>query len=348
MSIHHVRQARLQDAEVTTFSPSALVRHHRYREALDDRDKIFAIVGLCDIPDLKGWVDYDRTVESIYTSFVRRCISHERNLDVLNGCCGPRVQTGYELPSWATDWTESRSRSDGTEHHCGLEVVDAMTANENAQKISRADLAIFQSSGSGNEISLRGYHLDTVEYVYAGAHHPALIDNSASATWSMWEEKFRRHWHWRSSAAPNSHLEAFWRTVSATYVSEEHGFGEQFHLWWSLRDAPTRSPGDLELCDEWLARLHRVIRSSSRIFFTQSGRVGLTCEHSRPGDMLCLLEGGRNLFLLRKEEEMSTQKAGSFKYILVGGETFVDSFDVDSAREFVHLADLPSSTFNII
>jgi hypothetical protein len=101
------RRQATGDGTNANFSPSALVRHHRYRQALDDRDKIFAIVGLRWIPELGSqWVDHDRSVASIYTSFVRRRIRHETTLDILHGCCIARVPWEYNLPSWATDWTE--------------------------------------------------------------------------------------------------------------------------------------------------------------------------------------------------------------------------------------------------
>jgi hypothetical protein len=81
-----------------------------------------------------------------------------------------------------------------------------------------------------------------------------------------------------------SHLEALWRTMSATYTaSESSDLLDQFTHWWSLRDSKTRSPDDLTGCAAWLSRLPRVVRPNSRIFFTQSGRVGLTREHASGG-----------------------------------------------------------------
>jgi hypothetical protein len=72
-------------------------------ESTDIRDRIYALIGMCDDPDIE--VDYHKTPAEVFTSFAKHIIMRARSLGrVLDQSCKYGRQSDLDLPSWVPDW----------------------------------------------------------------------------------------------------------------------------------------------------------------------------------------------------------------------------------------------------
>jgi len=367
MSIHHVRSAVVRNNWLASFPLSTLVQHHRNRLAVNDRDKIYALLGLTKSEYFTmNWVDYGRTVQSVYSSFSRRCIKDEGNLNILKGCCVGRKGRKYNLPSWATDWTEGhypdRQDSSGL---CGLAYSEQLQVDDDNLVDTRFRRQAVFSTESKGLIQLAGVQIDIVQNVAQEAHFAHLIGSPSSLTWAAWEKLVMKEWGPLVYPTKASRREAFWRTMIAglTHQTQRDAsdLGQQFEQWWNQAAERTHHLQDDEQQDEsfkyptdfrdWLSKLYFTIRPNSRLFLTQRGFIGLTCEHTVPGDKVCLLWGGRFPFLLREQASESDSKTKNTSVVrnhaLVGGEAYVHGL-ADQAFKIVEDEGISEQVFHLI
>lgn len=75
----------------------------RNREATDDRDKVFGILGMFCTEDCLGvFPDYTIDTNEVYLRCARNIILHQNSLALFSYCSGPLQDAG--LPSWVPDW----------------------------------------------------------------------------------------------------------------------------------------------------------------------------------------------------------------------------------------------------
>lgn len=84
--------------------PSLLfvLRKFSNRQASDERDKIYALLGLCN-SDIPITPDYSRTITEAYRKTTIDIIQTSNTLDVLSGDVGRKNR--QDLPSWVPDWS---------------------------------------------------------------------------------------------------------------------------------------------------------------------------------------------------------------------------------------------------
>lgn len=89
----------------------AMMAYVGYCKATDDRDRIYALLGVCKDLDRKvvGTPDYNSSVGEVYTGLVESFIQLHRSLDII--CFAPifngrrsSSDTEPPLPSWVPDW----------------------------------------------------------------------------------------------------------------------------------------------------------------------------------------------------------------------------------------------------
>ena len=97
--IDHRRQTWRENKRPPLLS---LVREFSSRKASDDRDKIFALLGLCHSNTTCRPV-YSSSVKMVYQSFAVDAIRTSKSLSVLSGDLGRKNR--QDLPSWVPDWS---------------------------------------------------------------------------------------------------------------------------------------------------------------------------------------------------------------------------------------------------
>ena len=72
-------------------------------ESTDIRDRIYALIGMCDDPSIE--IDYRKTPAEVFTSFTRHIMMRAGTLDhVLDLSCKYGRDSDLSLPSWVPDW----------------------------------------------------------------------------------------------------------------------------------------------------------------------------------------------------------------------------------------------------
>jgi hypothetical protein len=130
----------------------------RSYEATDKRDKIFALLGLCNTPEaLLVNPGYSASVAETYKSFAIEMIKNSKSLDILTAVCDSLWRGKPFLPSWVPDWT---CHPRLTEFLRSSEVVQLSAA---ASSKSHAEA---EFSGDGKALILKGIVLDKIDRTY--------------------------------------------------------------------------------------------------------------------------------------------------------------------------------------
>ncbi|KAM6536079.1 hypothetical protein FALCPG4_005600 [Fusarium falciforme] len=87
----------------------SLLREFSNRKASDERDKVYALLGLCD-QDTGIRPDYSSEVRETYMLATIDIILHSRSLSVLTGDLGRKERR--DLPSWVPDWSATFDEHD--------------------------------------------------------------------------------------------------------------------------------------------------------------------------------------------------------------------------------------------
>jgi hypothetical protein len=87
----------------------SLLREFSNRKASDERDKIYALLSLCDY-NTAIWPEYSGEVREGYTLATIDIILHTRSLSVLAGDLGRKER--QDLPSWVPDWSATFNEHD--------------------------------------------------------------------------------------------------------------------------------------------------------------------------------------------------------------------------------------------
>ncbi|KAK6851550.1 hypothetical protein PG995_011675 [Apiospora arundinis] len=87
-----------------------LLRATSSRKASDDRDRVFALLGLLDLKEHLLVPDYQKTTAEVFMSVCWANIKETKTLDVLCGDLGRKNRS--DLPSWTADWSAIVSDSD--------------------------------------------------------------------------------------------------------------------------------------------------------------------------------------------------------------------------------------------
>lgn len=290
--------------DVKGFELASMILQHRDKEALDPRDKIFALVGIALPLQDPGFVDYSRSVRDVYMDIVRVVVTQSRSLDILGSVDAGRVSE-YELPSWPQDWTSRLV----------------------AYRPMYNDLLHFEASGStqpvvtfaGDILNAKGYVVGLLERVGRSFLTERIrlpeLHNVAEAFYD-WQQLIISILGDSSDAQStfvrtiymfkpidSKKIEECLRDFVTVSVNLLPNTPIPPHL---IRFAPTgevkASTSSMELIDR-ASLLSSVARMNNRSLITFGGHIGLARGRPMVGDMVCVLLGCSCPVLLRPREK---------------------------------------------
>lgn len=148
--------------------------------ASDPLDKVFAILGLAsDSDDYEIVVDYDLTVNEVYTKVVENYIRIYGNLSIIL----PRRfrdQPHYYLPTWCPDWSSPATQLGSWKDAYPFQVAEYSRPYCAAGYGSQA---IVRFSVRGQFMNTRGWRLDTIRHRSNSRLIPPYIEEKPS----FWE-----------------------------------------------------------------------------------------------------------------------------------------------------------------
>jgi hypothetical protein len=310
--MYRISQGAL-DLDPLNLSFSRLLALTRQFEATDPRDRIFGLLGIPTTdsdPDSGEFfmaADYSLSVLDIYRNLARKVLQLGESSSLLTS-----VQHGEELdsdwPSWIPRWdkvyTHALSPSDSAANHS-----------------TSADTTFTWTFPSPNIIVLKGIEVDSIcehlpkrrttsgrTYLVDFQHYGCqrlmkLFETNAGLKTLCWTLTAGKGWYGLLVDDHEKHVNDF-----ASYVKTLHP--ELAHF------VSHREGGDI----------HRFLDATSnacderRLFFTESGYLGLGPAALRNGDCICVLFGGSMPFVLRPKDDHFRLVGECYVYDLMNGQ----------------------------
>ncbi|KAL8918371.1 MAG: hypothetical protein Q9208_007390 [Pyrenodesmia sp. 3 TL-2023] len=283
--------------------------HTQYFESTLRRDKIYALLGLCNEESRKVILpDYSRLTSDalLLTQATAHTLIQQKRLLPLQFGYYKKVD-GLDLPSWAFNWVMSQQDCIPlvfASSFCACGQYTSTTPRfspdvESPSSLPEDASLILQGVVEG-EIGTA--HPMPEVPVYSGTDAGAdlmsrmLRHQITRSTCRDWKQEFDRlNLNDNASAVTDSHHTAFWRTIIADGLYDNTGppgpeYGRRFEEW----QAGIESDGATKF------RTAAVSTCGGRSFIRcRDGRPGLAPRSARAGDVVCLFHGGDVPFILR-------------------------------------------------
>ncbi|KAM0541752.1 hypothetical protein ACHAPJ_013109 [Fusarium lateritium] len=289
-------------------NPLFTAHRWRYREATDPRDKVYGLLSLIDrahLPSIS--CDYRLSAASVFTKLT---------LDLINSTQSLVPSIGWRVNHGCKFW----------EHYDRYYYFSADGYSE----------LVLNTLCDESVLVLKGLIVDTVCLVDEGiaVDESVVLPNEDFARLIKRRQQVLAKFIEDSpekSVLGNDWKNAFWRTMLGDVVTYDE------------RVTRRAVPDDAKLFDQFLEdwqwnEVSESLRSmalNQAFFITRSGYLGIGPPHTRSGDVVCVLLGGRVPFILRPEEGNLTLT-----------ETMASIADsVIHQLETVKLVDQPSVVF---
>jgi len=291
-----------------------LLSEVRNSYATDDRDKVYAILGLAsDINSLSLFPDYSKDAPELYIRMVRSWIQRDGNLDILSAVEDHRYRIRQGLPCWVPDWEVHVSSSPFSAH---------------------PDFALMGAAGDskatcifghdGKTLVARGQNIDSLNHVGITFEEYIPISGSISqgnriddAMARIRPRQWERMAHNLKTYPTGEDIESvFIQTLIGRVELEPYMSLDELHLcykaWRRYWAVVHRKHGKfiefahMELSTEDLARATYIMKAQQqaaygrRFVTTEYGYMGLCPSLARIGDKIVILLGGKTPFILRK------------------------------------------------
>jgi len=280
----------------------------RDRNATNLRDKIYSLRGLIANNALAAGitVDYDKSVERVYTDFSKHLLNTCPDLRILSVVIlRHRTTTTLELPSWVPDWSQPKYGGGILNRYYRF----APTTLFHAAGASKPRVTV---AGDSDRICLEGIRLDTVERVI---RIKSILMAKGENSFSVTETRLREMASEVTSLETYPFTgEPFWivffrtltadRTALSPRINEDYrakfmnAFGD-----WKLNDEGKGQNLPARVWAEVSKDIGAIIEDKD-IFLTTQGYLGLGHEGFAIGDLLCIFSGGEVPFLLRRSGSM--------------------------------------------
>uniref|UniRef100_A0A0B7KN93 Heterokaryon incompatibility domain-containing protein n=1 Tax=Bionectria ochroleuca TaxID=29856 RepID=A0A0B7KN93_BIOOC len=186
-ALMHERSLRRDDDFHAGFRQSAslmnLLSRFDYSESSDPRDKIYALLNLCDLDQLDITPDYSRSVQQVYQDTAMAIIRKEKSLNILNDVRRSMKASSVSasLPSWVPDFSVPAaispvvllsSRRAGSFRAAGDTEADYTYADENG--------------GPLGQLQVSGYNFDLITETFACPPEESFQDDSWASIVREW------------------------------------------------------------------------------------------------------------------------------------------------------------------
>ncbi|KAE9365935.1 hypothetical protein N431DRAFT_278717, partial [Stipitochalara longipes BDJ] len=278
-----------------------VLQHMRSYECGDDRDKVFAALGMAaDVSLDEITPDYQMSVENTYINVVRLVLgaSELHRLDFLgyvvrqDGSDPEIVWIPYkDLPTWVPDWRNQITSSIIEKHQNTDDPGSGRLFCASGQSKVEAKV-------DGRRLLVKGMRIDAVKLIYpvCGTHRKSV----GLTTQKTWREAMPQ----ADYISGGTVAEAFDRTIVTDIVQDDppHDYLYKRGHWvdWSLLESDPLSLDESDLCKRHALEvaLNR-ITFARRLFWTNGGYLGLGPAGMTERDVICVFHGGQVLYVLR-------------------------------------------------
>ena len=278
----------------------------RKREVSEPVDRLYGIRALLVLQhqEMVG-VDYSeqcrRDYRNVYLAFAKKFVHTRYGLDLLSFCSGEETHLG--LPSWCPDWNTWPEHSNfHSLHYSSAGVVSDAQELPAVEEVAHKD-----------GLMIEGLELDCVRRAEHLLPWPNFVDSSDEINAEyrqeavLWVRSLLASHQLAKDTLSSDIVEQVWaRTlVAGGVLNLDHRFSlEDFQrtieVWAS--EASQLEPALVnEICSDNFGEstLAALTLADMYLFGTFGGRIGLATHPVKMGDILCVLHGGRPIYVLR-------------------------------------------------
>lgn len=316
--------------------PSALLpllRKFRNRGASDQRDKVFALLGL-----VRYWggseplvPDYDDRLSVVFLEATKHLIRSHKSLAVLSGTKASTKHLAQGFPSWLTDWSHVAPAGEAdrlSAQHLYKAAGDAV------EGVRLHGLTLLELGGScvdriSMTFSSDGIPENKLRNIGSDGDPGKKLRSIIEWWWSNLPWPAHTYYEDGVPGTASTVRDAFWRTICASLIYVPNAVSDKnkyrrttpadavlFNAWYTDNDFNSkirrtsivdgmfiegRTDEEVKAEQRSLA-FHRSVECASRgrtFFITEAGRMGLGPEPCKKGDEVYLLSGSRVPMILR-------------------------------------------------
>ena len=297
---------------------------HRQRGATDDRDKVYALIGLTEGLD-EGIINYDLPVFEAYEKLALEVIRKSNNLNVFNHVMQQskfefgKIPGTRKLASWAPNWAAKH------------EAWYFICVNRRYKLIS-----LFNASGNSTPVidhlsqgmlRIRGVDFDFIKDL--GPILDTERDTSAFFKWRQIADIDKNPE--KPYVGGGSWLEAYWRTLcldcrmaeNATRFKNEDDRRSHDQWWWNMllqrygEKSPQEQNGKGDESTGFGAHA-KTCTHRQRFFVSNKGYIGLVPPATELGDQIFIFLGGKTPYVIRPQKEASGNDKSPTEYHFIG------------------------------
>jgi hypothetical protein len=279
-------------------------------EASNDRDLIYAFLGLKVDNDIDIFPNYLASVEEVYTSATAAIIKGSRNLDIFSSIGERLLITSRRVPSWVPDW---RVKSISTRIYSRMHSATP----SKVPRACRGRQHVWRSLSHQEFLAVKGKKIDSVKLVvdqpFGVMPHQwmdradclnldATID-SIEISETVKDERLARSRLLRTITANGSREHTLSRSIRQFPGIDLEDFGQMLDAYEEFvvdKIWITRSPATLRQAYLKALQLLTLPAHDRKVFMTSAGRFGLGL-HMQKDDIICILHGCSTPVILRPQ-----------------------------------------------
>jgi hypothetical protein len=318
-----LRAFRLERACGCYLTLRMVLEHIRSYECGDDRDKVFAALGMAADVGIGDIIpDYGKSVEDTYIDVVKFIISASELhcLSFLGYIVRPApgsfISPKYEdLPTWVPDWRTQiacctiNKQRDTDQPNCGY----LFGASGQAKPEIKID---------GRNLIVKGLCIDTVKSA------SLICDSNLGEAGLTLEKTWRESMPQREYINGESVQEVFDRVIATDIVHEREPYANLFSRghrvdWTLIESDPLSLDSEKNVSRNYLQVAIKQNTFGRRIFWTAQGYLGIGPASMAEGDTICVFFGGHVLYVLRAADFGLYECIGEcYVHSLMDGEVF--------------------------
>ncbi|CAF9924131.1 MAG: hypothetical protein ALECFALPRED_002687 [Alectoria fallacina] len=298
----------------------------RQRECFDARDKIYGFLGLAT-GNLEGFLmpNYQQSTQRTFEQATLELVRRTRNLEMLSHLDGT-IHPNH--PSWVPTWTKFEDEE--SFHLMTARLDRALFYNACGDK--KADLV----SLSPGKASVSGILFDCIEKTGEFVNKKPEDCVHKFKNWRTMAERTPNPEAPYSSQAFGSDNE-FWITLVNAALDDKERAGQSFDHMIRIREQHGKYKPWYE---EWWASLesehvkrqlgassfHNAVRSSTtdrRFLISKSRYIGIGPPGARAGDLIAILHGGRQPYILRASTSLVELKGIKYPQYYMLGDAYI-------------------------
>ena len=278
-------------------------------KATDERDLVYAFLGLQSEPKIDIYPDYAATIETVFADTAAAIIRGTCSLDIFCTLSEYEIHSSPSIPSWSPDWRRTKK--------CfGIHARSGLSHPSRMPKACQGRPHIWIDSGQRNLLAVRGNVIDVVKKNLASpfSMHTQTWQELNISDYLNLNAIFEMNKNWRFVSGQDLTKVRLLRTILAdsamgnTFPTKFPGLDLQnfeallkaYQSFTDKEPSASLNPTTLQEAYTTGIRYLSYVANNRSVFMSSEGKLGLASK-VKEGDLICILHGSVLPVLLRPD-----------------------------------------------